>query len=73
MSSAAFLAYLVEKYDPKIVLELNRSMRAGTYKADLFRELTGKTIDDLGKEWRTKLQEDERARSARDRQSGQSS
>ncbi len=66
--SAAFLAYLVEKYDPQAVLKLNQAMRAGTYKAELFREITGKTIDDLGKEWRAKLQEDERARSARDQE-----
>jgi len=66
--SAAFLAYLVEKYDRKIVLELNRSMREGTYKPDLFRELTGKNIDDLGKEWRAKLRDDERARSDRERE-----
>jgi hypothetical protein len=66
--SAAFLAYLVEKYDPQLVLKLNRSMREGTYKAELFRELTGKTIDDLGKEWRAKLQDDVRAQSARDRE-----
>jgi len=53
--SAAFLAYLVEKYDPKIVLKLNQSMREGTYKANLFQQLTGKNVDDLGKEWRATL------------------
>jgi hypothetical protein len=66
--SAAFLAYLVDKYDPETVLKLNRSMREGTYKAELFREITGKTIDDLGKEWRTKLQDDAKAQSARDQE-----
>jgi hypothetical protein len=30
--------------------------------------VTGKTIDDLGKEWRAKLLEDDRAKSARDRE-----
>jgi len=53
--SAAFLAYLVEKYDPTIVLKLNQSMREGNYKPELFRELTGKNVDDLGKEWRATL------------------
>jgi hypothetical protein len=65
--SAAFLAYLVEKYDPMIIVKLNQSMREGTYKAELFREVTGRNIDDLGKEWRAKLQADERAKAARDR------
>jgi hypothetical protein len=66
--SAAFLAYLVEKYDRNLVLKLNQNMREGTYKADLFKQLTGKNIDDLGKEWRTKLLDDERAQSAQKQQ-----
>jgi hypothetical protein len=66
--SAAFLAYLVEKYDPRIVLKLNKAMREGTYKAELFRDFTGKTIDDLGKEWRAKLQEEAKAQRARDQE-----
>jgi hypothetical protein len=66
--SAAFLAYLVDKYDPKIVLKLNQAMREGTYKSELFQQLTAKNVDDLGKEWRAKLQDDERARTARDRE-----
>jgi hypothetical protein len=66
--SAAFLAYLVEKYDPLIVLKLNQRMREGTYKPQLFQELTGKHIDDLGKEWRTKLQAEAKAQADRDRE-----
>ncbi len=39
--TAAFLAYLVEKYDPKFVLKLNLSMRAGTYKPELLQAAHG--------------------------------
>ena len=38
--TAAFLAYLTEKYDPEIVLKLNKLMREGNYKEEIFKELT---------------------------------
>jgi hypothetical protein len=54
--SAAFLAFLVEKYDAQIVCKLNRLMRAGEYPGDaFFSELTGKTLDELDGEWRATL------------------
>jgi hypothetical protein len=53
--TAAFLAYLVEKYDKEIVLKLNRQMRDGEYKDEAFKELTGKPLDELDEEWRATL------------------
>ncbi|HEV3344602.1 MAG TPA: basic secretory protein-like protein [Pirellulales bacterium] len=53
--SAAFLAFLVEKYDQQIVGKLNRLMRAGEYREETFRELTGKSLDQLDDEWRATL------------------
>ncbi len=53
--SAAFLAYLTEKYDAQIVRKLNAIMRAGTYHDGVWQELTGKSADELGKEWQTSL------------------
>ncbi|HEV3021086.1 MAG TPA: basic secretory protein-like protein [Pirellulales bacterium] len=53
--SAAFLAYLVEKYDQDIVCKLNRLMRAGEYREATFEALTGKTLDALDEEWRATL------------------
>lgn len=53
--SAAFLAYLVEKYDQDIVRKLNRLMRAGEYTDETFQKLTGKTLDALDEEWRATL------------------
>jgi hypothetical protein len=53
--SAAFLAYLTEKYDKDIVRKLNKMMREGEYKKEVFQKLTGKTLEDLGTEWRASL------------------
>jgi Peptidase of plants and bacteria len=53
--TAAFLAYLVERYDRDIVRRLNRALRAGEYDEDLFRQLTGKDVQELDEEWRATL------------------
>jgi hypothetical protein len=50
--SAAFLAYVTEKYDKQIVLKLNKSMREGKYNEGIFQRLTGKKLKDLDVEWR---------------------
>lgn len=53
--TAAFLAYLTEKYDKLIVRKLNTMMREGEYKEEIFQKLTGKTLEQLGEEWRASL------------------
>jgi hypothetical protein len=53
--TAAFLAYLTEKYDRQIVRKLNKLMRDGEYKPEVFQKLTGKTLEQLGEEWRATL------------------
>lgn len=53
--TAAFLAYLVEKYDKDIVLKLNRAMREGEYTEDIWKGLTKKTLPELGEEWKASL------------------
>jgi hypothetical protein len=53
--TAAFLAYLTEKYDKQIVRKLNKMMREGEYKKEVFQKLTGKTLEQLGEEWRATL------------------
>jgi hypothetical protein len=53
--TAAFLAYLTEKHDKEIVRKLNQAMREGHYKEEIFKELTGKTVQELGEEWRATL------------------
>jgi hypothetical protein len=46
-TTGAFLAWMVRKYDRRIVLRLDAALRTQTYKPDLFRELTGKDLDEL--------------------------
>jgi carboxypeptidase Q len=53
--TAAFLDYLTEKYDKAIVNKLNKVMRAGEYKEEVFKQLTGKTVQELDTEWRASL------------------
>ncbi len=54
--SAAFLAYLVNKYDKDLIRKLNKAMRQGEYDEKLFQEITGKPLKDLGEEWRDSLE-----------------
>lgn len=49
--TAAFLAYLTDKYDKQIVRKLNEMMREGEYKKEAFQKWTGKTLEQLGAEW----------------------
>ena len=53
--AAAFLAYLTDKYDKDIVRRLNKMMREGENKKEVFQKLTGKTLEQLGEEWRATL------------------
>jgi hypothetical protein len=53
--TAAFLAFVIDKYDKQLVQKLNKAMREGRYKNELFQELTGKSLEDLDKEWRATL------------------
>jgi Peptidase of plants and bacteria len=54
-TTAAFLAYVSGKYDKELVLKLNKLMREGNYKEDVFKELTGKTPQELDEEWLASL------------------
>jgi hypothetical protein len=53
--TAAFLAYVSEKYDPKLVNKLNAQLRAGKYNPAVWEQLTGKTVEELNQEWRQSL------------------
>jgi hypothetical protein len=54
-TTAAFLAYVTDKHDKEIVRKLNQAMREGKYKEELFKEYTGKTVQELDTEWRATL------------------
>ena len=49
--TARFLYWLTQNYDKKIVLKLDKNMRDKTYSSKLWKEYTGKTLDDLWNEY----------------------
>jgi hypothetical protein len=53
--TAAFLAFVCEKYDKDFVKKINAKMRKGKYKEGIWKELTGKTLAELGDEWKESL------------------
>jgi len=44
---AKFLAWIEETHDKNIVRKLNAALRQGTYRDDLFKTYTSKTLDEL--------------------------
>jgi hypothetical protein len=50
--SANFLNWVTGKYDKEIVKKLNTAAREGRYKEELWKECTGKTVEELGDEWK---------------------
>ena len=54
-TTAAFLAFVTDKHDPQIVRKLNAVMREGKYKPEVWKELTGLTVEELGREWQKSL------------------
>jgi hypothetical protein len=53
--TAAFLNYVTEKYDNELVKKLNKAMREGEYKEDLWKQYTKKSVQELNEEWRGSL------------------
>jgi hypothetical protein len=53
--TARFLDYVSQKYDQEIVSKLNRAMREGKYKEEIWKNFTGKTVQELGEEWKASL------------------
>lgn len=49
--TAAFLAWVQEKYEKELVSKLNACLRKTEYKDELWKEYTGKTLDELWKEF----------------------
>jgi hypothetical protein len=47
-----FLNWVTLKYDPEIVRKLNAAAREGSYREELWKDYTGKTVQELGDEWR---------------------
>ncbi|MDI6447985.1 family 16 glycoside hydrolase [Anaerobaca lacustris] len=51
-----FLNWLTETYDKDIVRKLNAAAREGRYSEDLWTEYTGKTVQELGDEWKAVME-----------------
>ena len=49
--SANFLNWVIQTYDRNLVAKLNAAARQGEYSAQLWKEATGKTVEELGEEW----------------------
>ena len=50
--TANFLNWVTEKYDGEIVAQMNAAMRAGQYEEGLWKKFTGRTVAELGAEWK---------------------
>jgi len=46
-TTAAFLEYVTTHHDHELVVKMNAAMRQGRYSPDLWKEYTGKTVDEL--------------------------
>jgi hypothetical protein len=57
-----FLNWVTEKHDKDIVRKLNAAAREGKYTEQLWKDYTGKTVQELGDEW--KKAHEERLRTA---------
>ena len=53
--TANFLNWASQKYDRELVKKLNAAIREGRYNEDLWKKLTGKTVQELGDEWKAGL------------------
>lgn len=56
-TTASFLAFVTDKYEPALVTKLNAALREGTYEVGVWKKLTGKTVEELNTEWKTSLRE----------------
>jgi hypothetical protein len=54
--TANFLNWTVSNYSPELVVVLNAAAREGKYNDDLWKEKTGKTVQELGNEWKTQIE-----------------
>lgn len=54
-TTAAFLAFVSDHYDSKLVTKFNAQLRAGKYDAEMWKKYTGKTVEELNQEWKKSL------------------
>ena len=54
--SANFLNWVTEKYDSNMVTQVNAVLREGNYTDDFWKQHTGKTVQELGLEWKQQIE-----------------
>jgi hypothetical protein len=54
-TSGHFLDWTLKTYDKDIVVKLNAACREARYSDELWKEYTGKTLEELGAEWKASL------------------
>jgi predicted alpha-1,2-mannosidase len=54
--SANFLNWATEKYDPNLLTEVDAVLRNDKYSDDFWKQHTGKTVDELGAEWKQEVE-----------------
>jgi len=54
--TANFLNWVMGHYDRHIVTQLNAAMREGKYHDALWKQYTGRTVEELGREWEDQLE-----------------
>jgi hypothetical protein len=54
--SANFLNWVSGTYDRELVRKLNAAIRQGKYRDDLWASATGKSVQDLGSEWKAAME-----------------
>jgi hypothetical protein len=62
--SGNFLNWVTETYDRNIVRKLNAAARQGRYHEELWKEVTGRTLQELGEEWKRNLEKNIAAENA---------
>jgi len=51
-----FLNWVTNTYDKEIITKLNAAAREGKYSEDLWKTATGKTVQELGAEWKAAME-----------------
>lgn len=54
--SANFLNWVVGKYDKDLIKELDAALRSGRYSPEIWKERTGKPLEELAAEWKKNLE-----------------
>jgi hypothetical protein len=60
-TTAIFLEWTEKQYDPNLVKKLNAALRAGSYKEAMWKDATGKSLDDLWTEFADSLRKPKHA------------